>query len=304
VDRTTPVTHYDNLKVARDAPVEVIRAAYRALAQQFHPDKFPHQTLAEQRMRIINKAYEVLCDPRQRSEHDAWIAEQEAQAAGPRREPGMAEWRLQEDDSPRAPSAANRPSPPESMARDQRLPGYRRAGGVQAFLGKLFRFTFKTAAWLAFGALALWLALKFTVGNTPVDTVVKDLISRGQETLTTGKLNTSPPVGRSRTHAALKQLSISYPKYDLEKQAFSGRIVNNSAYSVHAFTVEMQIFDCTEKCSVVLQRTFDFDIAIPPGQSRDFNSVPPGKPPVLTEVSPTIRGNGVLKWNIVAVSAD
>ena len=34
-------THYDNLKVTRDAPTEVIRAAYRALSQQFHPDRNP-----------------------------------------------------------------------------------------------------------------------------------------------------------------------------------------------------------------------------------------------------------------------
>ena len=30
-------THYDNLKVARNAPPEVIRAAYRVLAQKYHP---------------------------------------------------------------------------------------------------------------------------------------------------------------------------------------------------------------------------------------------------------------------------
>lgn len=71
------VTHYDNLKVARNAPPEVIRAAYRALAQQFHPDKFPDRILAEHRMKIINAAYEVLSDPDRRREHDAWIDEQE-----------------------------------------------------------------------------------------------------------------------------------------------------------------------------------------------------------------------------------
>lgn len=34
-------THYDNLKVARIAPPEVIRAAYRTLSQKYHPDKNP-----------------------------------------------------------------------------------------------------------------------------------------------------------------------------------------------------------------------------------------------------------------------
>jgi len=299
-----PVTHYDNLKVARDAPIEVIRAAYRVLAQQFHPDKFPDRALAEQRMRIINKAYEVLSDPRQRSEHDDWIAEQEARTAGKQRAPEAPDWHLQEDTAPPAPAAANRPHPPLGVSRSQRSSGYRRAGRSMAFFGGLARFIVKTTAWLAFGALAVWLALRFTVGNTPVDNVVKDILKRGQETLTTGKLDTGPPVGRSRTHAAIKQLAITYPNYDLEKQAFSGRVVNNSGHSIHAFTVELQISDCTQKCAVVLQRTFDFEIAIPPGQSRDFNSVPPGKAPILTEVSPTIRGNGFLKWSIIAISAD
>ena len=34
-------THYDNLKVTRGAPAEVIRAAYKALSQRYHPDKNP-----------------------------------------------------------------------------------------------------------------------------------------------------------------------------------------------------------------------------------------------------------------------
>jgi DnaJ-class molecular chaperone len=32
--------HYDNLKVARNAPDSVIKAAYKALMQNYHPDKF------------------------------------------------------------------------------------------------------------------------------------------------------------------------------------------------------------------------------------------------------------------------
>ena len=34
-------THYDNLKVARSAPPEVIQAAYRALSLKHHPDHNP-----------------------------------------------------------------------------------------------------------------------------------------------------------------------------------------------------------------------------------------------------------------------
>ena len=75
------VTHYDNLKVAYNAPDVVIRAAYRALVQQFHPDKFPDRAVAEHRIKIINKAYEVLSDPDRRKEHDEWIAAQSAHFA-------------------------------------------------------------------------------------------------------------------------------------------------------------------------------------------------------------------------------
>lgn len=304
MDEDSLVTHYDNLKVARDAPIEVIRAAYRVLAQQFHPDKFPDRALAETRMRIINKAYEVLSDPQQRRKHDEWIAQQEAGRTGPQQAPEPPDWELQDPPPPKGHDAETRPHPPHGISRPQRSSGYRGTERSRTFLGGLARFTAKTTLWLAFGALAVWLVLRFTVGNTPVDNVVKDIVARGHETLTTGKLDTVPPVGRSRTHAAIRQLAIAYPKYDLEKQAFTGRIVNNSRHSVHGFTVEMQISDCTERCTVVLQRTFDFEVAVPPGQSRDFSSVPPGKAPILTEVSPTIRGNGFLKWAIIAVSAD
>lgn len=71
------ITHYDNLKVARNAPDSVIRAAYRALAQQYHPDKNGGSVEAERIMMLVNAAYETLSDPEKRREHDAWIEEQE-----------------------------------------------------------------------------------------------------------------------------------------------------------------------------------------------------------------------------------
>ncbi|SNS33340.1 DnaJ domain-containing protein [Noviherbaspirillum humi] len=71
-------THYDNLKVARDAPPEVIRAAYKTLSQKYHPDRNPGNAEAIRIIQIINSAYEVLSDPVKRQEHDAWIARTEA----------------------------------------------------------------------------------------------------------------------------------------------------------------------------------------------------------------------------------
>lgn len=72
-------THYDNLKVTRDAPVSVIKAAYRALCQTFHPDKFqgsPEE--AERVIKLVNASYAVLIDPVKRAKHNTWIREQEA----------------------------------------------------------------------------------------------------------------------------------------------------------------------------------------------------------------------------------
>lgn len=69
-------THYDNLKVTRNAPREVIRAAYKAMAQKYHPDLNPSASATEV-MRILNEAWDVLGDPTKRAAHDRWIAEQE-----------------------------------------------------------------------------------------------------------------------------------------------------------------------------------------------------------------------------------
>ena len=83
--------YYDNLKVARDAPDAVIRAAYRALAQQYHPDKNPDSADAARVMKLINEAYAALSDPAKRRDHDSWIAAHEAKgfasAASPSGQP-------------------------------------------------------------------------------------------------------------------------------------------------------------------------------------------------------------------------
>lgn len=71
-------THYDNLRVTRNAPPKVIRAAYKRLSQKFHPDKNPGNADAARIMAIINTSYKVLSDPDKRREHDQWIAEMEA----------------------------------------------------------------------------------------------------------------------------------------------------------------------------------------------------------------------------------
>jgi curved DNA-binding protein CbpA len=75
-------THYDNLKVTRDAPNAVIRAAYKALIQKYHPDIFDGTEQEALRIaKLIKNSYDVLIDPNKRAEHDRWVSEQEGQEA-------------------------------------------------------------------------------------------------------------------------------------------------------------------------------------------------------------------------------
>lgn len=73
-------THYDNLKVARDAPPEVIRAAYKTLSQKHHPDRNGNSKEAVRIIKLINSAYDVLSHPDRRQEHDQWIARVEQES--------------------------------------------------------------------------------------------------------------------------------------------------------------------------------------------------------------------------------
>jgi curved DNA-binding protein CbpA len=73
-------THYDNLKIARhNASDTEIRAAYKALLQKYHPDKFDGPVQEALRItKIVNHSYEILIHPEKRAKHDLWINEQEA----------------------------------------------------------------------------------------------------------------------------------------------------------------------------------------------------------------------------------
>jgi curved DNA-binding protein CbpA len=125
-------THYDNLKVARDAPVEVIRAAYKSLSQKYHPDRNSGDPNASKTMAIINAAYRVLSDPDLRKKHDEWIRKIEADGpAKPR-------------PTSRQPTTTHRPSPPKPKAPSPQAPVFtskykivnhvRRYGWVYLFL--------------------------------------------------------------------------------------------------------------------------------------------------------------------------
>lgn len=69
--------HYNTLKVASDAPPEVIKAAYRALQRKYHPDlnEGGQEAAAHERSTLINLAYQELIEPARRANYDrAWLA--------------------------------------------------------------------------------------------------------------------------------------------------------------------------------------------------------------------------------------
>lgn len=72
-------SHYDTLGVRPDAPEVVIRAAYKALSMQHHPDRGGNAEL----MASINAAYDVLSDPARRSQYDESLKPLIKSAANP-----------------------------------------------------------------------------------------------------------------------------------------------------------------------------------------------------------------------------
>jgi curved DNA-binding protein len=62
--------YYKVLGVARTANADEIRAAYRKLAMQYHPDRNPGDKQAEDRFKDINEAYQALSDPQKRARYD------------------------------------------------------------------------------------------------------------------------------------------------------------------------------------------------------------------------------------------
>lgn len=70
--------YYAILKVAQDAPIEVIRAAYKTLSQKNHPDRNPDTPKANQVMVQLNIAYQHLSDPEKRRAHDNSLAQSQA----------------------------------------------------------------------------------------------------------------------------------------------------------------------------------------------------------------------------------
>ena len=78
---------YSMLGVARDVSDEDLKKAYRKLALRYHPDRNPGDKTAEEKIREINAAYEVVGDPEKRRAYDRLRCGDEARDETP--DPGV-----------------------------------------------------------------------------------------------------------------------------------------------------------------------------------------------------------------------
>jgi DnaJ-class molecular chaperone len=125
-------THYDNLRIKRNASPGIIKAAYRALSAEYHPDKNPDRDTTRI-MQMLNDAYAVLSDPAARERYDARIDAEEAAQTG---------------DADAPPKSMPRPAPPNAHRQQHEQPGneeksdrqgkLRPTKGAYIFLAALF----------------------------------------------------------------------------------------------------------------------------------------------------------------------
>ena len=124
----SPIDAYKTLQVDPEAEDEVIQAAYRRLAQKYHPDRQPDEE-GVQRMVAINAAWELVRDPARRAAYDASreTAARPAPAAPdeparsatpPAARPSTATGASTGGHNQPRPSAAGANRPPETVSRD------------------------------------------------------------------------------------------------------------------------------------------------------------------------------------------
>ncbi|MDY6954947.1 MAG: DnaJ domain-containing protein [Thermodesulfobacteriota bacterium] len=79
--------YYALLGIGREATADQIKSAYRKQAMAFHPDRNGGSNASEERLKEINRAYEVLGDEAQRRRYDPlWGRHGKNTAPGQQRE--------------------------------------------------------------------------------------------------------------------------------------------------------------------------------------------------------------------------
>ncbi len=74
--------YYEVLRVAKTADTEEIKKAYRKLALEYHPDKNPGDSDAEEKFKEATEAYEVLKDEQKRAQFDRFGHQAPGMGAG------------------------------------------------------------------------------------------------------------------------------------------------------------------------------------------------------------------------------
>lgn len=62
--------YYESLGVGKSATADEIKKAYRKVAMQYHPDRNPGDSAAEEKFKEAAEAYEILSDPDKRAQYD------------------------------------------------------------------------------------------------------------------------------------------------------------------------------------------------------------------------------------------
>ena len=138
------MNHYETLGIRENASQEEIRAAYRTLALQWHPDRFAtaseeERLNAEKVFKRINEAHRVLSDPVSRYEYDCTLHPFTFDFGGPAPEPDP----YPEPTPPHRAAASQHRNGPGRTASERNLPNW--------------------AAWLI--AVPVTLLINLSIGN-------------------------------------------------------------------------------------------------------------------------------------------
>lgn len=69
------MNYYEILQVSQKATDAEIKSSYKVLVKKYHPDLYPgDKDFAEQKIKEINEAYEVLSNPEKKAEYDEYLA--------------------------------------------------------------------------------------------------------------------------------------------------------------------------------------------------------------------------------------